>query len=301
MVGFYFEKRRAFATGVAVCGSGIGAFVFAPMCEKLLTIYNWKGATWIVAGIVLNGVVMGALFRPLETERLQRCQDTQTIPSNQEEKEVLKTGSDDPDMDTDAPTQKSISPVNPADPTALIHAKMKEKLNKELANDSNLNNSACIKSCHDLSHPNTTLSLIACNQSMSLDDLRIKQQSNKQMEKKVKDMERPMYRKDIFYSGSVQNLPEYKSNQDMQAYVKSVTSIPCDIPPEKDGLLWSCLRFFKSMTDTLREMMDFSLLKNPVFCLYGLACFLCMTGRWKQCNFLIIYYVIRIGVTEGQE
>ena len=50
MVGFYFEKRRAFATGVAVCGSGIGAFVFAPMCEKLISLYGWRGATWIIAG-----------------------------------------------------------------------------------------------------------------------------------------------------------------------------------------------------------------------------------------------------------
>ena len=66
MVGFYFEKRRAFATGVAVCGSGIGGFIFAPMCNYLLEEFGWKGATWIVAAIVLNGVVCGAVFRPLE-------------------------------------------------------------------------------------------------------------------------------------------------------------------------------------------------------------------------------------------
>ena len=66
IVGFYFEKRRAFATGVAVCGSGIGMFIFAPPCEMLLNVYGWKGATWIIAGIALNGVVAGALFKPLE-------------------------------------------------------------------------------------------------------------------------------------------------------------------------------------------------------------------------------------------
>ena len=66
MVGFYFEKRRAFATGVAVCGSGIGTFVFAPLGERLLSIYGWRGAIWIVAGICLNGAVAGALFRALK-------------------------------------------------------------------------------------------------------------------------------------------------------------------------------------------------------------------------------------------
>ena len=30
-VGFYFERRRALATGISVCGSGVGAFVMAPL------------------------------------------------------------------------------------------------------------------------------------------------------------------------------------------------------------------------------------------------------------------------------
>ena len=64
MVGHYFEKYRALATGIASCGSGIGMFVFAPLSVVLIEYFTWKGAIWILAGIVLNGVVMGALFRP---------------------------------------------------------------------------------------------------------------------------------------------------------------------------------------------------------------------------------------------
>ena len=55
MVGQYFRSKRALATGIAVCGSGIGAFVFAPLVEHLIEIYTWKGAMWIIAGITLNG------------------------------------------------------------------------------------------------------------------------------------------------------------------------------------------------------------------------------------------------------
>ena len=29
----YFDKRRPFVTGVAICGSGIGTFIFAPLTE----------------------------------------------------------------------------------------------------------------------------------------------------------------------------------------------------------------------------------------------------------------------------
>ena len=32
-VSMYFEKRRAFATGIAVCGSGLGTFIMAPVTE----------------------------------------------------------------------------------------------------------------------------------------------------------------------------------------------------------------------------------------------------------------------------
>ena len=30
-VGYHFEKKRALATGISVCGSGVGTFVFAPL------------------------------------------------------------------------------------------------------------------------------------------------------------------------------------------------------------------------------------------------------------------------------
>ena len=65
MVGYYFERRRALATGIACCGSGIGAFVFAPLCNFLLEQYDWKGATWILSGLVLNGLLFSVFYRPL--------------------------------------------------------------------------------------------------------------------------------------------------------------------------------------------------------------------------------------------
>lgn len=66
MVAFYFEDKRALATGLAVCGSGIGTFVFAPLTEYLIQVYGWRGTMMIWSGIILNLVVCGALLRPLE-------------------------------------------------------------------------------------------------------------------------------------------------------------------------------------------------------------------------------------------
>ncbi|XP_052782946.1 monocarboxylate transporter 12-like [Mya arenaria] len=65
-VGHYFKRKRALATGIAVCGSGIGGFVFAPLSEFLIEKYTWKGAMMIISAIVLNGIPIAALLRSLE-------------------------------------------------------------------------------------------------------------------------------------------------------------------------------------------------------------------------------------------
>ncbi|XP_074649225.1 monocarboxylate transporter 9-like [Tubulanus polymorphus] len=69
IVAFYFEKRRAFASGLSVSGSGIGAVIFAPLCEKLIEWYGWRGTLWIIGGLMLHFIICGALYRPLETKR----------------------------------------------------------------------------------------------------------------------------------------------------------------------------------------------------------------------------------------
>ena len=53
-VGYYFEKKRALATGISVCGSGVGTFVFAPLGSYLLEQYGWKGANLIFAALCLQ-------------------------------------------------------------------------------------------------------------------------------------------------------------------------------------------------------------------------------------------------------
>jgi len=54
LVNFYFEKKRAMATGIAVCGSGFGTFLCAPFAAWLQDSYGWRGAHLIIGGLVLN-------------------------------------------------------------------------------------------------------------------------------------------------------------------------------------------------------------------------------------------------------
>ncbi|XP_031850076.1 monocarboxylate transporter 5 isoform X1 [Nomia melanderi] len=71
-VSCYFEKYRSLATGIAVCGSGLGTLIFAPCLEYLIAIYGWRGTIMLCSGIVLNCVILGSLFRPLEAKKLQK-------------------------------------------------------------------------------------------------------------------------------------------------------------------------------------------------------------------------------------
>lgn len=66
IVAYYFEKRRSFATGLSVCGSGIGTFIFAPLTQYLVEAYGWRGTLLIIGGIFLNMTVCGLLMRDLE-------------------------------------------------------------------------------------------------------------------------------------------------------------------------------------------------------------------------------------------
>ncbi|KAH9424232.1 hypothetical protein DERP_004414 [Dermatophagoides pteronyssinus] len=65
-VGYYFEKKRAFATGIAVCGSGIGMFIMAPIMHFLVEQYGWRVSVLILAVITLFCAVFGSFFRPIK-------------------------------------------------------------------------------------------------------------------------------------------------------------------------------------------------------------------------------------------
>jgi len=64
-VGYYFDKRRALATGIAVCGSGAGTFVLAPLASFLLTQLEWQGAIRVFAGLCLCCCLCGLTMKPL--------------------------------------------------------------------------------------------------------------------------------------------------------------------------------------------------------------------------------------------
>ncbi|XP_015597797.1 uncharacterized protein LOC107268974 [Cephus cinctus] len=86
IVAYYFDKKRSFATGLSVCGSGIGTFIFAPVTQYLLAEYGWRGTTLILAGLFLNLAVCGCLMRDLEWTTIRAKAKTEERRKNREMK-----------------------------------------------------------------------------------------------------------------------------------------------------------------------------------------------------------------------
>ncbi|CAF0822943.1 unnamed protein product [Adineta steineri] len=89
-VNLYFEKKSAFALGIAISGSGVGSFVLFFIMDAVVNIQSglsYPSALLIEAAIILFGIVCGFLMTPLpqepsEQRRLQRQAEKNLISSN---------------------------------------------------------------------------------------------------------------------------------------------------------------------------------------------------------------------------
>lgn len=69
-VGFYFERWRALATGIAVCGAGIGGITLPPILTLVLNQVGWRQTFRVMSGLSLGCTLCGLLFRPIKPVRI---------------------------------------------------------------------------------------------------------------------------------------------------------------------------------------------------------------------------------------
>ncbi|XP_054717390.1 monocarboxylate transporter 12-B-like [Uloborus diversus] len=358
-VGYYFSTRRAFATGLAVCGSGMGTFVFAPLTQLLLDSYDWKGALLILAGLALNCAVFGALMQPLEARPTAQASKSmngvQKSSDNKEKLEgdilIIKDGPlKVPHINTEPGVQSTLNldQVSRIEPnlfgsfcywcpniepksSSLLSALTPEehlrcsvdavqRLNPDASPhadgsslgalvDDKTSKPIAIKISHSHINVKELQRRFTMPAAMPASTFALAPSSNnnatpllqggprgeswsaaRRQQRRLssrKDVVRPLYRKDIFYSGSIVNLPQYRqSKADIRSYMQSVTTIPQDESDDEVETTMSlkkrcpkwCPKLPPSMKHTLREALDFSLLKEPVFLLMCLANVLGMMG-----------------------
>ena len=50
----YFDKYKATAAGISMCGVGVGAFVFPPIIKALIDTYGWRGTFLMIGGAIID-------------------------------------------------------------------------------------------------------------------------------------------------------------------------------------------------------------------------------------------------------
>merc|ERR1719336_1867230 len=195
-VSMYFEKKRAFATGIAVCGSGLGTFIMAPVTKELITQLEWKGAMLVTSAIILGIIFFGCLMRPLRNT----VKSQEATPATVEEKEKLTNGTS---ADCPPPPELllnggTVAPMKPFSQQMGVSDKYADAARMAMSHPAMLD--------HADRHHVQFGSVAQFKEN--------KPRYGTQVNLEV------MGRKDIFYSGSLLNLPEYR--KDPEKYRRSM-------------------------------------------------------------------------------
>ncbi len=83
-VGFYFEKKRSLAIGIAVCGSGLGTTFLSPINAYLIEYFGWTGAFLVKSAIILNMIPCGLVMKPVSVEPSEILKNKKRLKKKQQ-------------------------------------------------------------------------------------------------------------------------------------------------------------------------------------------------------------------------
>lgn len=278
-VTMYFEKYRSLATGIAVCGSGLGTFIFAPVNERLIHEFGWRGAIMILSAIILNCIIFGIMFRPLEYEEDDE-EDKKKVESSpyslkpSDVKVDLHRSAHDLQESQPAPgltvTNGDISIQRPH---SIGHFSLPKGIRFPVAEKNG-------NVPHAKSNNGETARL-ALSQPMLLTSTASeggRQHFGSQSLRKAG----PLHRRDVFYQGSLMNIPQYRSRSELRApdeadlMDRPSSRVSRRKQKTESASCGGCVS--EDTKDMLMEMLDFSLLRDPIFVLFTVSNFCTSIG-----------------------
>ncbi|XP_022648692.1 monocarboxylate transporter 12-like isoform X3 [Varroa jacobsoni] len=317
-ISFYFEKKRAFATGIAVCGSGMGGFILGPVTNWLVNELGWQSSLYVLACMALSCSFITALFKPLNAAEL---------PDNQDDEDATEETKHLNNNNTNMNTEKSGTPSFPngnvknaqngSTPSLVVNeaiAAAKFRSNFELNTDyrhsmdgASHKGSTPVGSQHELRKMGSNAKMIGASRKsvyhhrskLSIDygALRARGLSLASLstERRLTQPDlKPMLRKDVFLSASLQRIPEYRSQTNINDYHASVLHIPTLLGDDNQQKMCGCIP--QSLIDALKSMLSFNLLKSPSFWILALSGFLTMMGF-----FIPFLYLCKAATSKGVE
>ncbi|CAF1071265.1 unnamed protein product [Adineta steineri] len=198
MVGYYFEEKRAIATGIVTAGTGIGSIIFGPMSRILFDIFGWKTGVLILSAILLCCVICCIFMRPL-----QPIQKRRVLPSSDlVDDNVFNGTTSSPLINETKPIRTGNIPTSIQTPDSnFSEVTIEQKIKKRSRTDS----------------------AISTKSRQSI---------------KAEDAVRPLYKEDVLYQGDTNDLPEYTSQPDIATYIQQTTKVPETVEKTKMKAFW---------------------------------------------------------------
>ncbi|VDK83285.1 unnamed protein product [Litomosoides sigmodontis] len=314
-VGYYFEKKRSIATGIAVAGSGVGTFVFPPLCIVLINQFGWKIAVCALAALSFSSIIYGLLYRPLQTPATKKEEkaksDVEELLLKSRGKGWKPNDEDGKDGAANDNQRKKIRRVRKIQSECETHDFDETTLTDERGthNDSS-------KELGAKRNPKTRVNSKAASATdlEANDDNLANVLSKKSSSVASEEFDKPLNRRDMFYSGSTQNLPEFKSEGDNYQSYKAVSDSSQAENDKLDstygtgglrderkddfyaGRRWKWVP--ARIHNILSGMIDISLMKEPAMFLLCISNLCGMLGFYVPFMFLIDMAVAK-GHTKG--
>ncbi|XP_050527002.1 monocarboxylate transporter 5 isoform X2 [Daktulosphaira vitifoliae] len=267
----YFEKYRSLATGIAVCGSGLGTFIFSPLVADLITNNGWQATVLVIAGLVSLCTLFGLLFRPLDTEEVTSENATVVLNIVEPECQPLNNGGNN------CGSLQSFDDTHKFDDRKISQ-------NMILSNEVNTNTFG-----NDLDKKSPMSRFTLSQPELIVTSGRTG--SNNHLNLQRNDVCYVMYQKDIFYSGSIKNVSENRRRcffinsclGYLQPFLKttvsqSTTGVHTEHGAHFEHEKSSGICCPPDAVDTIKQMLDLSLLKDPIFILFTISNFLTSIG-----------------------
>ena len=269
-VTMYFEKYRSLATGIAVCGSGFGTSVFAPLTNYLIVNYKWQGALLVIAGIVFFCAVFGAMFRPLKAPETSTNGIIEKIENGNNNNNVKYQVSD-----RDFAHDSLLSPNGNQQQIQRSHS---------IGHDM-IKNGTIVLNGNGKAGRTTELILDEKNRlALSLSQPLLVQSDHKDRQTQLRSVNNgsgTLDRPDVFYQGSLTNIARNRSHASIHtetdrygSFRKGQDNQQSSDETNDTVEVCGCIPCSANTKDTLTKMMSFGLLKDTIFIIFVVSNFL---------------------------
>ncbi|XP_060517020.1 monocarboxylate transporter 4-like [Cylas formicarius] len=299
VVGFYFERWRALAMALTLCGTSLGVIIYPPLMITLFRNYNWRIKFRIIASFCACCGLLILTYRPIKPTKIGPA-----VQFND-----FSRGISAATLQRDSEANAGFATIfqrlrNTIFPT-ISEIPRSHYTSFDSAGSRSSDISRFIMQRRDTDTADIQSTFIKCDSDECLPASEADQQifgagvktrlnkcwqrlafldCCKSSSESSININRPMYRDDIFYAGSVYALPQYpKDSQPVDLlnpslmYTLSVTRAAT----QRD--LWQerqCLLCPEAFLRTLATMLNFQMLKSPPFLIVVLSGFLSLQGMY---------------------